>query len=63
MKEEIHEETKKAISQYETVKELLSLMEDLDKALSKQDWREVGRIQFQINQRLILLFRGLGGDV
>lgn len=56
-------ETKKALSQYQTVKELLSLMDDLEKALSKNDHHEIGRIQFEIRSRLILLFRGLGGKI
>ena len=63
MKEEIHSQTKKAMSQYQTVKELLALMDDLEKALHKNDHHEIGRVQFEIRSRLILLFRGLGGDI
>jgi len=61
--EEIHNQTKKAMSQYQTVKELLALMEDLEKALQKNDHHEIGRVMFEIRSRLILLFRGLGGDI
>ena len=63
MTEEIHEQTKKAMSQYQTVKELLSLMDDLAAALQKNDHHEIGRVQFEITSRLIRLFRGLGGDI
>ena len=61
--EDIHNQTKKAMSQYQTVKELLSLMDDLEKALQKNDHHEIGRVIFEIKSRLILLFRGLGGSV
>lgn len=61
--EEIHEQTKKAMSQYQTIKELLALMDELEKALQKNDHYEIGRVMFEIRSRLILLFRGLGGRV
>jgi hypothetical protein len=61
--DDIHAQTKKALSQYQTVKELLSLMDDLEKALQKSDHHEIGRVQFEIRSRLILLFRGLGGRI
>jgi len=63
MSEDIHKQTEKALTQYQAVKELLSLMDDLEKALSKQDHHEIGRIQFEIKSRLIFLFRGLGGRI
>ena len=63
MTEPIIHETKKALTQYQAVKELLSLMDDLEKALQKNDHFEVGRVMANMRDKLIFLFRGLGGKV
>jgi hypothetical protein len=59
---DIIKDTKKALTQYEVIKELLTLMDDLEKAMSKNDHYEIGRIMFLMRDKLKFLFHGLGGE-